>query len=121
MLNNLRAGFTHRPDPVRLALVMPLRMSIAELSGEWREDAGRRLDDYAREGFLDWIDQRRTICAVFVRIDGLDSLTPAPGAPGHHAAVTAIETHGGLDVVRISQRRLRYTASEQVFVAQRAQ
>ena len=39
MLNNLRAGFTQRPDPVRLALVMRLRMSIAELSGEWREVA----------------------------------------------------------------------------------
>ncbi|HEY3485751.1 MAG TPA: transglutaminase family protein [Ilumatobacteraceae bacterium] len=37
MLNNLRAGFTQRPDPVRLALVMRLRMSIAELSDEWRE------------------------------------------------------------------------------------
>ena len=37
MLNSLRAGFTQRPDPMRLALVMRLRMSIPELSDEWRE------------------------------------------------------------------------------------
>ena len=39
MLNNLRAGFTQRPDPVRLALVMRLRMSIAELADERRAAA----------------------------------------------------------------------------------
>jgi class 3 adenylate cyclase len=59
--------------------------------GEWTETTWRRMDDYARAGYPDWIEQRRPICAVFVRIDGIDSLSPASGAPVHQAAAVAID------------------------------
>jgi class 3 adenylate cyclase len=37
----------------------------------------RRIQDYVGEGYSAWIPQRRTICALFVRIDGLDETGPA--------------------------------------------
>ena len=45
----------------------------------------RRVQDYAREGYTAWIPQRRNICALFVRIDGLDDR--AVDALSRHQAV----------------------------------
>lgn len=39
MLNNLRAAFTQRDDPLRLALVMRMRLAIAEFASEAAEAA----------------------------------------------------------------------------------
>jgi hypothetical protein len=36
----------------------------------------RRVQEFADEGFASWIPQRRTICALFVRLDGLDDTAP---------------------------------------------
>jgi AAA ATPase domain len=36
----------------------------------------KRVQEYMGEGYAAWIPQRRTICALFVRIDGLDDQVP---------------------------------------------
>jgi tetratricopeptide (TPR) repeat protein len=45
----------------------------------------RRVQEFAGEGYAAWIPQRRTICALFVRLDGLDDT--APNALSQHQAV----------------------------------
>jgi hypothetical protein len=45
----------------------------------------RRVQEYVSEGYSAWIPQRRTICALFIRIDGLDD--SAPDALARHQAV----------------------------------
>jgi class 3 adenylate cyclase len=39
---------------------------------EYSAHIPRRVQDYVDEGYAAWIPQRRNICALFVRIDGLD-------------------------------------------------
>ncbi len=45
----------------------------------------RRVQDYVGEGYAKWIPDRRTICALFARIDGLDDR--APDALNRHQAI----------------------------------
>ena len=49
----------------------------------------KRIQAYAGEGYAAWIPQRRTICALFIRIDGLDDPT-ADALPRHQAVVTSL-------------------------------
>ena len=49
----------------------------------------RRVQDYVGEGYSAWIPQRRTICALFVRIDGLDDSAP-DALTRHQAVVTSL-------------------------------
>ena len=49
----------------------------------------RRIQDYVGEGYTKWIPQRRTICALFVRIDGLDDRAP-DALSRHQAVVTSL-------------------------------
>ena len=73
---------------------LPGQLTVQSVLSSEREalaSKAPRLIDYAGAGFDAWIPQRRSICALFVRIDGLDNLTPLPGVPGHQAAVVAIQ------------------------------
>ena len=50
----------------------------------------RRVLEYVGKGFAAWIPQRRTICALFVKIDGLDESAPHALAR-HQAVVTSLQ------------------------------
>ena len=50
----------------------------------------KRVLDYITEGYATWIPQRRTICALFVKIDGLDERAPHALAR-HQAVVTSLQ------------------------------
>ncbi|HEX7281297.1 MAG TPA: AAA family ATPase [Vicinamibacterales bacterium] len=49
----------------------------------------RRVQDYVGEGYAAWIPQRRNICALFVRIDGLDE-DAADALSRHQTVVNSI-------------------------------
>jgi hypothetical protein len=49
----------------------------------------RHIQEYVGEGYSAWIPERRTICALFTRIDGLDERVP-DALSRHQAAVTSI-------------------------------
>src|SRR5476649_2037492 len=49
----------------------------------------KRVQEYAGEGYSAWIPQRRTICALFIRIDGLDDTAP-DALTSHQAVVTSL-------------------------------
>lgn len=51
----------------------------------------RRVHEYASEGYAAWIPQRRTICALFARIDGLDEGSP-DALLRHQAVATSLQT-----------------------------
>jgi class 3 adenylate cyclase/tetratricopeptide (TPR) repeat protein len=51
----------------------------------------RRVHEYANEGYAAWIPQRRTICALFARIDGLDEGTP-DALLRHQAVASSLQT-----------------------------
>jgi hypothetical protein len=68
--------------PAHVAAVMDDTLTLpSDLSGH----IPRRVQDYVGEGYAAWIPQRRNICALFVRIDGLSEDTP--DAVGRHQAV----------------------------------
>ena len=50
----------------------------------------RRVQDYVDEGYAAWIPQRRNICALFVRIDGLDE-GAADASSRYQAVVNSIQ------------------------------
>ena len=49
----------------------------------------KRVQDYVGEGYAAWIPQRRTICALFVRIDGLRERRGC--AARHQAVVNSLQ------------------------------
>lgn len=49
----------------------------------------KRVQEYVGEGYSAWIPQRRTICALFIRIDGLDDTAP-DALLRHQAVVTSL-------------------------------
>ena len=49
----------------------------------------RRVQEYVGEGYAAWIPQRRNICALFVRIDGLDE-SAADALSRHQSVVNSI-------------------------------
>ncbi len=51
----------------------------------------RRVQEFSGEGYSAWIPQRRTICALFVRLDGLDHTSPDALAQ-HQSVVTSLHT-----------------------------
>jgi energy-coupling factor transporter ATP-binding protein EcfA2 len=51
----------------------------------------KRVQAYAGAGFSAWIPQRRNICALFIRIDGLDE-TAADALSRHQAVVTSLHS-----------------------------
>lgn len=51
----------------------------------------KRLQEYAHHGYDAWIPQQRTICALFVRIDGLDDTTADPLSQ-YQAVVAALDS-----------------------------
>ena len=50
----------------------------------------KRVQDYADEGYSAWIPQRRTVCALFVRIEGLDE-TSLDALATHQAVATSLD------------------------------
>lgn len=50
----------------------------------------KRVQEYVGEGYSAWIPQRRTICALFIRIDGLDDTAP-DALSRHQAVVTSFQ------------------------------
>jgi class 3 adenylate cyclase/tetratricopeptide (TPR) repeat protein len=55
--------------------------------------APRRVQEYAGDGYSAWLPQRREICALFVRIDGLDDAA-GDGFDRHQMAIESL--HGAL-------------------------
>ena len=51
----------------------------------------KRVQEYVGEGYAAWIPQRRTICALFIKIVGLDDTAP-DALPRHQAVVTSLHT-----------------------------
>jgi class 3 adenylate cyclase/tetratricopeptide (TPR) repeat protein len=61
----------------------------AALSLDLSVHVPRRVHDYVGEGYAAWIPQRRTICALFVRIDGLDD-GPPDALSRYQAVITSL-------------------------------
>jgi class 3 adenylate cyclase len=51
----------------------------------------KRVQEYVGEGYAAWIPQRRTICALFIKIVGLDDAAP-DALSRHQAVVTSLHT-----------------------------
>ena len=51
----------------------------------------KRVQEYVGEGYSAWIPQRRTICALFIKIVGLDDTAP-DALPRHQTVVTSLHT-----------------------------
>ena len=49
----------------------------------------KRVQEYIGEGFGAWLPQRRSVCALFIRIDGLDDAAP-DALMRHQAVVTSL-------------------------------
>jgi hypothetical protein len=78
------------PDIVDHSVTGADRLDAPMSPLDLRGHVPKRVLDYIGEGYATWIPQRRTICALFVKIDGLDERAPHALAQ-HQAVVTSLQ------------------------------